>query len=253
MFVIITYNDLKLRPIVNPNDVDDIYNGYTLWVSQFLLQKWYNLSDRYFENVRSKYKMGLSCSQKPIYLERPILTTNIWNNYGYILEDSNANWRWMSCDGYFYDYDCIPKRYRKILPYKEELFAFARSAGNNTLNKHMIYNHIQSELTMVDYQYFIKCGFDNDLSDKLGNVTGGVRFVVWVARYNLHMVYGFDNSCFYDQCLEIFREAHIEWLSKLSSEELEYQVQTAPDDRDSFYTFILRLCGKRRRKTLKCI
>lgn len=253
MFVIITYNDLKCNPIVDANKVSSIYDGCTLWVSQYLLQKCFSLSDRYFENVRSKYKRRLPASQKPIYLTKRILGTNIWDNCGYILDDINVNWRWMLNNEFYYDYDHIPKRYRKILPYKEELFTFARamSTRDNHLNKSMIINHIQSESTIDTYYYFQKCGFDDDLSDRLSIVVEWLKFIIWVVRHNLYAIYGFDEQLFYTQCAVMLKENGIDWLSMLSSEELKDKVLKAPCDDERFSTFVLRLCGKRRRKRQK--
>lgn len=112
MFVIVTDNNLTYNPIVDAKAIKSLC-GYTVWVSQYILQKHCGLSDRYFENVRSKYKRNLPVSPAIIYLDSPLL--------GYILSPSNNNWRWMLYNGFYYDYDRIPWRYRQLIPAKREL------------------------------------------------------------------------------------------------------------------------------------
>jgi len=114
MFVIITDKAGNIIPNINRIDSDNCTR--VVWVSQFLLQKYCALSDRYFQNVRSKYKKALPISHKPkyLYLDLP--------QNGFILEICNAKWRWMQCiNGFYYDYDYIPARYIQYIPKKREL------------------------------------------------------------------------------------------------------------------------------------
>ena len=245
MFVIITDEDPNGSRIVD-EDRSDLLCNLSVWISQYLLQKWCSLSNSYFDNARSRYRHIPFTVQKPVQYK---VDRKYWATCGYTLNNRNGHWRWMSCGGYFYDYDCIPIRYRSVIPYKREILEYARvqRIGNNRLNKQMIVNHIKSESAGHDYYYYKECGFDDSLSKSLCVATEWLRFVIWVVRHNLYAIYGFDEQDFYTQCIDIIKEKHIQLLSTVLPEKLQNSLCIIPEDEEKLHTLVLRLCGKRRR------